>query len=82
MCSTSVCKVDSLLASSYVWDKEGLAKVPASRSDVFKDRILSASEKRTLTLFLKTVVSEMEKRAFGVVRLLLTFHDVMFSVIS
>ncbi|GMH40975.1 hypothetical protein BSKO_08885 [Bryopsis sp. KO-2023] len=54
-----------LLDESYVWSDGMLVKVPASRSDVFKDRTLDASEKRILTLFLKKVVGELEKQMLG-----------------
>lgn len=66
-------EIISFLVFSYTWQREGFTKVPASRSDVFKDRTLDASEKRSLTLFLKSVVSEIEKRAFGMVRFKLKF---------
>lgn len=48
---------------SCIWRDSNLQKVPASRSDVFKDHSLTATDKQGLTSVLKTVVEEMEKWA-------------------
>eukprot|EP00803_Ostreobium_quekettii_P009742 evm.model.scf_124.4 EVM.evm.TU.scf_124.4 scf_124:77679-82034(+) len=48
-----------LVECSYIWQHGQLRKVPASRSDVFRDRSLKSSEKRMLTQFLKMVVSKL-----------------------
>eukprot|EP00898_Chlorokybus_atmophyticus_P002211 jgi/Chlat1/2991/Chrsp2S04714 len=45
---------------THLWTANGLQPVPASRADVFKDRSLSAVEKRHLMRFLKTSAQHAE----------------------
>jgi RAB protein geranylgeranyltransferase component A len=46
------------LEASFIWTPEGLSPVPSSRADVFKDRTLSAVEKRYLMRFFKMVIDQ------------------------
>ena len=47
---------------SYVMTEEGFVPIPASRSDIFKDRALTAMQKRKLTAFLQNAVDLLERQ--------------------
>lgn len=45
---------------SYLWQPGGLRPVPASRSEVFKDRSLGLAQKRAFMKFLKGCAEALE----------------------
>ena len=47
---------------SYVMTEDGFVPIPASRSDIFKDRTLTAMQKRKLTAFLQSAVELLERQ--------------------